>query len=43
MPAFEAANTVANMIVAQRIAAKTKPVVFMRVPPGRNTQRWHQF
>jgi hypothetical protein len=37
MPAFAAAITVPNIMTADRIAAKTKPAVFICIPLVRNT------
>ncbi len=37
MPALAAATTVPNIIIAERIAAKIKPAVFMCMPLARNT------
>ena len=37
MPALAAATTVPNIIIAERIAAKIKPAVFMCIPLTRNT------
>ena len=37
IPAFATATTVPNIIAAERIAAKTKPAVFICIPLTRNT------